>query len=94
MQTFKKVTCPKCGCGVFYIFRRDKCDDCPHNGAYDEDEEDYIYDEATIKEKGLTRDEAFDNGTCAYGTSHDNGCEIYKCATCGHEDHLPYCDAC
>ena len=71
MQGFEKKVCPKCGNDRFIILKRNSCDNCPYNGAYDEDLEDWIYDDEKIKLKGLVRDEAFENASCAYGNNYD-----------------------
>ena len=99
MQGFKQKICPECGSKQFHIFDRDKCGDCPNNGAFlpngDDDllHGEYIYDEAIIKEKGLVRDEAFQEGECAFGLCYDSGCNVFKCINCGHEWNLPFSDA-
>jgi predicted nucleic-acid-binding Zn-ribbon protein len=89
MQNFKKKICPKCGRDEFVIFRRETCEDCPYNGAYDKDIEGWIYDEEAITRKGLERTESFEEGTCKYGENYDYGCEIQKCTNCGSEEFYP-----
>lgn len=82
----------KCGSEFFRIEEKD-CSDCPHNGAwlYDEknEEGEYIYDEAIIKEKGLSRNQAQDENQCNFGDCYNEGCYMFTCSVCSKQTNLP-----
>jgi len=88
MQTFKKVTCPKCGNEKFYIYEG-QCENCQFNGAVDEDNF-YIYDEKIIKEKQLERVQVKHDNSCLMGKNFGAGCTLYVC-TCGFKKMIPWC---
>lgn len=90
----------KCGCGndKFKIEKRDDCADCVHNGAnsgYSENktskhfDQGYVYDPEIIKELGIERSEAEDDGECEMGSAEGEGCYIYICSLCEKiKEHL------
>lgn len=87
----------KCGCEEFNILKMESCSDCEYNGAYDPDDEtsfpsDYVYDEKIIKEKGLGRSQASEEGECnLQDYNYDNGCWIISCSKCGYMEHSIPC---
>jgi len=84
----------KCGNDTFKIIEsfNDSCNECRHNGAYDKEKYEYIYDLDEIKNKNLIRDQADQEGECNIGNSNGCGCSIYICAKCRDETNLPYID--
>jgi DNA-directed RNA polymerase subunit M/transcription elongation factor TFIIS len=82
------MKCKKCDNDLFKIDGKD-CNDCEFNGAYDEEDGEYIYDEAVIKSKNLMRTESNHEGQCKFGHSYDNGCFIFTCSSCGNKENIP-----
>jgi len=85
----KKMKCKKCGSKVFLVDEIDSCDDCKHNGAWDTEEQEYVYDQKQIDELDLTRDHVEEEGECLYGNASGSGCLMITCKTCGHEFNVP-----
>jgi len=83
------MKCEKCNSELFRVIIKKDCSDCPENGTYDEDEDNYIYSETIIEEKGLIRDQVDNEGECAFGTAHGTGCWIITCDKCGAKDYMP-----
>lgn len=81
------MKCKKCDNKFFEILIC-KCDGCKFNGAYDE-ENGYIYDNKTIKDKGLERDQVFEEGECSFGHCYENGCYIFECSKCKTKTNMP-----
>lgn len=90
INKIKKI-CPAIDCdnSSFTIELYTECSDCPNNGAYDRDEDDYIYDEEIIKNKVLLRDQAANDGQCSFDICFDNGCYMFTCTECGQKFMLP-----
>ncbi len=77
----------KCGATIFNIFTKSECGNCKHNGAFNDDVDQYVYGEDADK---LDRTSVEDEGECQLGYSHGKGCHRYLCASCGKiKSHLP-----
>jgi len=83
------MKCRKCKNNLFTIEVRTNCYDCPENGAWDAEEEGYIFDEEAIKEKGLIRDHVEEEGECNFDTAHGAGCWMVTCSKCGWKTNMP-----
>jgi len=81
--------CSKCKNDVFMIEEKESCDECVYNGAYDDNEGDYIHDKDIINRLNLERTQAFDNGECEIGSAHDKGCCMFHCTMCREQYNIP-----
>ena len=76
------MKCDKCEKDIFKIKRIPSCDDCPENGAYDDETDEYIYDVKKIEWKELIRNQVFMDNECNFGTAFGTGCWMFTCE-CG-----------
>jgi len=88
----KKILCRNCKNvkpedHVFKIEVFD-CGDCIHNGAWNELDNEYIYDEKTIDFLGIDRVESYEEGCCEMGECADGGCYMFTCHQCGYQTNL------
>jgi DNA-directed RNA polymerase subunit M/transcription elongation factor TFIIS len=82
------MICEKCKHKLFTIEVNNTCENCVHNGAYDEDNN-LIYDDKEIEKLELKRFEVEENGTCSFGTAYGPGCWIFTCGKCGQQKYMP-----
>ena len=79
------MKCKKCGNDLFLIEERKDCSTCEHNGVWDEDKKDYVYDVPHAP-----RDQVEENGECAMGDAHGAGCHMYTCVLCDEQNIFPF----
>ncbi len=80
------MKCSKCNNVSFCIDIKTDCSNCENNGAWTE--KGYIYNQRKIDNQNLERNEAIEEGECAYGSTWDNGCYMFECTNCGKTTNL------
>ncbi len=87
------MNCEKCGANCYNIQIYGSCEDCEHDGAWDEEENKYEYDREIIKDKGLIVNQVEVREECRLGVSFGKGCHSFTCLalTCGHITIMPIC---
>jgi len=84
----KQKMCHSCEGRYYRIYYCD-CDECRHNGAYDEETKSYCHDQSAIDKEGLIRDQAETEGECQLGPSSGHGCVMFICACCNAVSNVP-----
>ena len=79
----------KCSSDIFKISNRTDCSKCENNGAWSGEQGKYLYDHQEVLESGADRDQAENDGECTMGDSHNSGCYVFSCCSCGKLGHLP-----
>ncbi len=88
----KELKC-KCGSNQFNVETNDTCSGCQYNGAYCDDNDEYIYDQDKIDTLKLERSEVNDSRSCDMGLAFGGGCNIIICDKCGSTcNHIPMMD--
>jgi hypothetical protein len=80
----KKIKC-NCGNDTFKMLEK-QCEICEHNGVWSEEEDRYVYIDASKK---VFRTQAYDEFECLKGDNFGNGCWTYVCTECGEESIIP-----
>ena len=83
------MKCKKCKNKLFTIEIETNRDDCPENGAFDNDKNEYIFDEKIIDMKELFRNHVKNEGECNLSTAHGMGCTKIICSKCGLTTNIP-----
>lgn len=79
--------CAFCHTKSFQIEHRSTCVDCESNGAYDSDDDEYIYNEYCINQLELDRDEVQNSSECEIGSAWGHGCEYITCVNCSRYNY-------
>ncbi len=86
------MKCKKCGSRIFLIDENNSCDDCKHNPAWNEEENNYTYDQETIDRLGLTRNYVEEERECGFGGASGDGCYMITCKFCEQKFNIPLVD--
>ena len=87
------MECKKCGGKIFWIEKKECCDECEYNAAYDDDDDEYIWDAKEINRKELIRNYVMEEGECWFDEAWGIGCYMMTCPSCGRKWNIPLTDS-